>query len=83
MEASGRIINLNSPAYCLGWTKKNIVLACSDKRIILYDVSGKLIKIFDYSKAFDEKEFTALCCSPSGQSIAVGSWNKVNGLFLK
>ena len=38
--------------------------------------SGRILQNFDYSKDEDEKEFTVAVCSPSGQSVVVGSYNR-------
>ena len=32
---------------------------------------------FDYSREDDEREFTCAICSPSGQSIVVGSFDRL------
>jgi len=37
---------------------------------------GRILQNFDYSRDDDEKEFTVAICSPSGQSVVVGSFNR-------
>ena len=41
-----------------------------------YEIEGKLVKQFDFSKDIDEHEFTVAVNSPSGQSVVVGSYNR-------
>lgn len=65
------------PAYALAWPLNHIFAAGCDKRISFYDPRGKLVRNFDYSREEEEREMTVACCSPSGQSVAVGSWDKV------
>ena len=77
LELSGRLLNNGVPAYALAWSQSHVIAAGSDKKIFCYDNRGKIAKIFDFSKETEEKEFTVACCSPSGQSVAIGSWNKV------
>ncbi|XP_076636937.1 intraflagellar transport protein Oseg2 [Colletes latitarsis] len=75
-EPSGRICTHSVPAYALAWPQSHIVAAGCDRRVTFYDSRGKPAKSFDYSRE-DEKEFTVACCSPSGQSVALGSWNRI------
>lgn len=39
-------------------------------------LSGRVLQTFDHSKDDDEKEFTVAVCSPSGQSVVVGSFDR-------
>ncbi|XP_015430536.1 PREDICTED: intraflagellar transport protein 172 homolog [Dufourea novaeangliae] len=75
-EPSGRICTHSVPAYALACTQSHILAAGCDRRATIYDSRGKLVKMFDYSREND-KEISVACCSPSGQSIAIGSWNKI------
>lgn len=75
-EPSGRICTHTVPAYALSWTQSHILAAGCDRRVIFYDTRGKIVKTFDYSRE-NEKEIAVACCSPSGQSIAIGSWDKI------
>ncbi|XP_076179801.1 intraflagellar transport protein Oseg2 [Ptiloglossa arizonensis] len=75
-EPSGRICTHSVPAYALAWPQSHILAAGCDRRVTFYDSRGKVVKNFDYSRE-DEKEFAIACCSPSGQSVAIGSWNKI------
>ncbi|KAL7308007.1 hypothetical protein TKK_0000095 [Trichogramma kaykai] len=77
-EASGRVLTHPSPVYALAWPQSHIVAAGADKRLVFYDAQrGKSVKVVDYGKDVTEHEMSVACCSPSGQSIAVGSWNKL------
>ncbi|XP_071580277.1 intraflagellar transport protein 172 homolog isoform X2 [Temnothorax nylanderi] len=76
-EPSGRVCVHGVPAYALAWPQSHILAAGCDKRLTMYDPYGKLVKTFDFSRDFQEREITVACCSPSGQSVAVGSWDKV------
>ena len=48
-----------------------------DKRIVAYGKEGKVLQNFDYSRDDDEKEFTVAVCSPSGQSVVIGSFDRL------
>lgn len=76
-EPSGRIVTHNVPAYALAWPHGHICAGGCDKKITFYNSNGKIIKIFDYSRDKAEKEISSAFCSSSGQSVAVGSWNKL------
>jgi len=76
-EPLGRVCVHNVPAYALAWPQSHILAAGCDKRLTVYDSYGKPVKTFDYSRDPREREITVACCSPSGQSVAVGSWDKV------
>ncbi|KAL1129294.1 hypothetical protein AAG570_013823, partial [Ranatra chinensis] len=74
MEQQGRIAVHSSPPYALCWPA-GFVFACGcDRRIAVYERDGRLHKQFDYPT---EKEFTVACSSPSGQAVAVGSFNRI------
>ncbi|XP_014206099.1 intraflagellar transport protein 172 homolog [Copidosoma floridanum] len=77
-EASGRILKHQVPVYALGWAQCHVMAAGSDRRLVFYDARGKVAKALDYSKEDpSERDIGVACCSPSGQSVAVGSWNKI------
>ncbi|XP_012058709.1 PREDICTED: intraflagellar transport protein 172 homolog [Atta cephalotes] len=76
-EPSGRVCVHGVPPYALAWPQSHILAAGCDKRLTMYDPYGKPVKIFDFSRDSQEREITVACCSPSGQSVAVGSWDKV------
>ncbi|XP_020709272.2 intraflagellar transport protein 172 homolog isoform X2 [Athalia rosae] len=76
-EPQGRVLTHGVPAYALAWPAGHIFAAGCDKRIFFYDQRGKPVRNFDYSRDKGERELTVACCSPSGQSVAVGSWDKI------
>ena len=64
------------PPYALAWANFSLVAAGCDKRIFSYDRTGRIMQQFDYSREEDEHEFTVAVCSPSGQSVVVGSFDR-------
>ncbi|KAF7993474.1 hypothetical protein HCN44_010069 [Aphidius gifuensis] len=76
-EQTGRVVTHGVPAYALAWPHNHICAGGCDKKITFYDNHGKVSKIFDYSRDKNEKEIYTAYCSPSGQSVAIGSWNKL------
>jgi hypothetical protein len=54
----------------------HILAAGCDRRVVLYSREGRVVRQFDYSRDDTEKEFTVACCSPSGQAVAVGSFDR-------
>uniref|UniRef100_A0A1B6D0F4 Intraflagellar transport protein 172 homolog n=1 Tax=Clastoptera arizonana TaxID=38151 RepID=A0A1B6D0F4_9HEMI len=74
MDQQGRVVNHPVPPFGLAWTTEHILAAGCDRRVTLYERDGRVHKHFDYNQ---EKEFTLACCSPSGQAIAVGSFDRI------
>lgn len=74
---SGKICTHPCPPYCLAWTPNSIVAAGCDKRFISYSPEGKVQQQFDYSQNQNEREFSAICASPSGQAVVVGSFDRL------
>ena len=72
----GKISTHPCPPYALAYSQNAIVAAGCDKRIIAYGREGRSFQHFDYSRDDDEHEFTVAVCSPSGQSIVVGSYDR-------
>lgn len=66
-EGQGRVVVHPVPPYALAWPQGQILAAGCDKRVLIYNAQGKLVKHYDYSRDDTEKEFTVACCSPSGQ----------------
>ena len=64
------------PPYALAWANNALVAAGCDKRVFVYDRTGRSMQQFDYTREEDEHEFTVAKCSPSGQSVVVGSYNR-------
>ena len=61
--------------YC-NFCLKRIVSLFLTKLSILYLLLGRVLQNFDYTRDDDEKEFTVAICSPSGQSVVVGSYDR-------
>lgn len=61
--------------YCNFCLKRNVSLFLT-KLSILYLLLGRVLQNFDYARDDDEKEFTVAICSPSGQSVVVGSYDR-------
>uniref|UniRef100_A0A0X3PJC6 Intraflagellar transport protein 172 homolog n=1 Tax=Schistocephalus solidus TaxID=70667 RepID=A0A0X3PJC6_SCHSO len=76
-DSQGKIVTHSVPPFALAWSGSAIFAAGCDRRIFIYGRDGKVQQQFDYSKDVSEKEFTIAACSPSGQAVAVGSYNKV------
>uniref|UniRef100_A0A1X7UGH1 Uncharacterized protein n=1 Tax=Amphimedon queenslandica TaxID=400682 RepID=A0A1X7UGH1_AMPQE len=53
-------------------------LHCSVAIKCLNEHYGKPIQQFDYSKEEDEKEFMCSATSPSGQTVVLGSFNRLS-----
>lgn len=61
----------------MAWTNNSILIAGCDKRVVVYNRTGKLMQTFDHSKDPTEREFTAMVPSPSGQTVLVGSFDRL------
>ncbi|XP_070555163.1 intraflagellar transport protein 172 homolog [Ptychodera flava] len=76
-ESQGKIANHSCPPYALSWAGNSIVAAGCDKRIIVYGKEGRIVQQFDFTRDPEEHEFTVAANSPSGQSVVVGSYNRL------
>uniref|UniRef100_A0A8C5M8P1 Intraflagellar transport 172 n=1 Tax=Leptobrachium leishanense TaxID=445787 RepID=A0A8C5M8P1_9ANUR len=74
-ESQGKLATHPCPPYALAWASSSFVVGGCDKKIVAYGKEGQVIQTFDYSRDPGEKEFTAACTSPSGQSVVIGSYN--------
>ncbi|KAI0233465.1 hypothetical protein LSAT2_016275, partial [Lamellibrachia satsuma] len=79
-EPQGKICVHPSPPYALAWTTNCVVAAGCDKRIMVYGRDNRVLQQFDYSREDDEHEFTVAACSPSGQSVVIGSYDRLRVL---
>ena len=61
----------------MAWTSNHIAVAGCDKKIVFYTPEGSMFQQFDYFSDPTEKEFTVMCCSPSGQALCVGSYDRI------
>lgn len=76
-EPSGRLLQHSCPPFALAWSPGGICAAGCDRKINFYDSHGRLQKTFDYSRDDNEREFMVATCSPNGQSIAIGSFDRI------
>ncbi|XP_073968518.1 intraflagellar transport protein Oseg2 isoform X1 [Rhodnius prolixus] len=75
VEKQGRIITHPIAPYALAWPANGFIFAAGcDRNVTVYDREGKLYKQFDYPS---EKEFTIAVSSPSGQAVALGSYDRI------
>ncbi|KAK2187488.1 hypothetical protein NP493_163g00012 [Ridgeia piscesae] len=44
---------------------------------MVYGRDNRVLQQFDYSHEDDEHEFTVATCSPSGQSVVIGSYDRL------
>ncbi|XP_072782279.1 intraflagellar transport protein 172 homolog isoform X2 [Taeniopygia guttata] len=79
-ESQGKLVVHPCPPYALAWASSSIVAAGCDKKIVAYGKEGSVIQTFDYSRDSSEKEFTTAATSPSGQSVVVGSYDRLRVL---
>ena len=73
----GKVVVHSISPYAMCWTSNHIVVGGSDKKIVFYSHEGSVAQQFDYFRDPTEKEFTVMCCSPSGQAVAVGSYDRI------
>ncbi|XP_065359796.1 intraflagellar transport protein 172 homolog [Calliphora vicina] len=76
-ESSGRVIQHPVPPFALAWPQGGFCVGGCDQRIVFYDTMGRQIRTFDYSRTEGEREFTVAACSPNGQAVAFGSFDRV------
>nr|CAB3255301.1 intraflagellar transport protein 172 homolog [Phallusia mammillata] len=76
-ESQGKILTHSCPPYALAWAASSIVVAGCDRRVVVYNREGRPIQNFDYSRDDTEKEFTVAIANPSGQSVVVGSFDRL------
>ncbi|KAK9871476.1 hypothetical protein WA026_012850 [Henosepilachna vigintioctopunctata] len=76
-DAQGRVVLYSVPPTALAWAQGYIFAAGCDMKVSIYNNNGKLVKTFDYMKEY-EHEFTQAVCSPSGQAVVIGSFNRLH-----
>ncbi|CAH2245239.1 intraflagellar transport 172 homolog [Pelobates cultripes] len=79
-ESQGKLVTHTCPPYALAWASNSFVVGGCDKKIVAYGKEGQVIQTFDYSRDHAEKEFTTAATSPSGQSVVVGSYDRLRVL---
>ncbi|XP_075811585.1 intraflagellar transport protein 172 homolog isoform X1 [Microtus pennsylvanicus] len=76
-ESQGKLVNHPCPPYALAWATNSIVAAGCDRRIVAYGKEGHVLQTFDYSRDPQEREFTTAAASPGGQSVVLGSYDRL------
>uniref|UniRef100_W5KZE2 Intraflagellar transport protein 172 homolog n=1 Tax=Astyanax mexicanus TaxID=7994 RepID=W5KZE2_ASTMX len=76
-ESQGKLLTHTCPPYALAWGSNSIIVAGSDKKIVAYGKEGHVLQMFDYSRDCSEKEFTVAATSPSGESVVLGSYDRL------
>ncbi|XP_072536228.1 intraflagellar transport protein 172 homolog isoform X2 [Salminus brasiliensis] len=76
-ESQGKLLTHPCPPYALAWGSNSIIVAGCDKKIVAYGKEGHVLQTFDYSRDRSEMEFTVATASPSGQSIVLGSYDRL------
>ncbi|ELV13731.1 Intraflagellar transport protein 172 like protein [Tupaia chinensis] len=76
-ESQGKLVNHSCPPYALAWATNSIVAAGCDRRIVAYGKEGHVLQTFDYSRDPQEREFTTAAASPGGQSVVLGSYDRL------
>lgn len=77
-DSQGKVATHPSAPYALAWGASNTIIAAGcDKRIYVYSRDGRVLQQFDYSRDFNEREFTVAASNPSGQSVVIGSYDKL------
>nr|XP_039330556.1 intraflagellar transport protein 172 homolog isoform X2 [Saimiri boliviensis boliviensis] len=76
-ESQGKLVNHPCPPYALAWATSSIMAAGCDRRIIAYGKEGHVLQTFDYSRDPQEREFTTAVASPGGQSVVLGSYDRL------
>nr|XP_020664000.1 intraflagellar transport protein 172 homolog [Pogona vitticeps] len=79
-ESQGKLVMHPCPPYALAWASNSIVAAGCDKKIVAYGKEGHVIQTFDYSRDMSEKEFTVAATGPGGQSVVIGSFDRLRVL---
>ncbi|XP_068142396.1 LOW QUALITY PROTEIN: intraflagellar transport protein 172 homolog [Drosophila tropicalis] len=76
-EPLGRIVQHPVPPFALAWPQGGFCAGGCDQRIVFYDTMGRQLRCFDYSRSEGEREFTVAACSPNGQAVAFGSYDRI------
>ncbi|XP_046877770.1 LOW QUALITY PROTEIN: intraflagellar transport protein 172 homolog [Hypomesus transpacificus] len=79
-ESQGKLLTHPCPPYALAWGAHSVVVAGCDRKIVAYGREGAVLQTFDYSRDRSEKEFTVAVASPSGQSVVIGSYDRLRVL---
>lgn len=70
-----KIFTHHSVPYALGFGQ-NIVAAGNDKKVTFYDAYGNILQRFDYTHEDKVKDFSVAAFNPSGDTVAIGNFNR-------
>jgi len=70
-----KIFTHHSVPYALGFGE-NIMAAGNDKKVTFYDTYGNVLQRFDYTHEEKVKDFTVAAFNPSGDTVALGNFNR-------
>ncbi|XP_066234732.1 intraflagellar transport protein 172 homolog isoform X2 [Saccopteryx leptura] len=76
-ESQGKLVNHPCPPYALAWATDSIVAAGCNRRVVAYGKEGHVLQTFDYSRDPKEREFTTAAASPGGQTVVLGSYDRL------
>jgi len=80
-EAGGpsqiKLVQHTCTPQALAWGE-SIVAGGSDGKVVFYDPDGQLLQLFDYSSDPAVKEFSVGSFNPSGESVVLGSYNRLD-----
>lgn len=65
-DSQGKVLTHSVPPSALAWLQGHILAGGCDKRVVVYNSQGRVVRTFDYSRQTDEFEFTVAAASPSG-----------------
>ncbi|XP_077566022.1 intraflagellar transport protein 172 homolog [Stigmatopora nigra] len=77
VESQGKLLKHGCPPYALAWGANSVVVGGCDKKVVAYNCQGEILQTFDYSRDPSEREFTVAASSPSGQSVVLGSFDRL------
>ena len=70
-----KLFTHHSVPYALGYGE-NILAGGNDKKVTFYDSYGNVLQRFDYTHEDKVKDFTTATFDPSGNSVALGNFNR-------
>ncbi|XP_037908543.1 intraflagellar transport protein 172 homolog isoform X1 [Hermetia illucens] len=76
-EASGRLLQHPVPPFALAWPQGGVAVAGCDRKVTFYDLQGRQVRNFDYSRNDSERDFAVASSSPNGQAVAFGGCERI------
>ncbi|XP_028296342.1 intraflagellar transport protein 172 homolog isoform X2 [Gouania willdenowi] len=76
-ESQGKVVTHPCPPYALAWGTNSFMVGGADKKVVAYSREGGVLQTFDHSRDRSEKEFSVAAASPSGQSVVMGSYDRL------